>query len=79
MPLLGAHQSIAGGYYKAVDLAAEYNMDCVQIFTKNNNQWRAKPLTDKDVTLFQEHLETTGVSRHCSHMSYLINLASPQG
>jgi deoxyribonuclease-4 len=78
MPLLGAHQSIAGGYYKAVDLAAEYKMDCVQIFTKNNNQWRAKPLTEKDVTLFQEHLETTGVSRPCSHMSYLINLASPK-
>ncbi|HAW29205.1 MAG TPA: deoxyribonuclease IV, partial [Planctomycetaceae bacterium] len=78
MPLLGAHQSIAGGYYKAVDTAAEFEMDCVQIFTKNNNQWRAKPLTDKDVKLFRDHLESTGVGRPCSHMSYLINLASPK-
>jgi len=43
MPLLGAHQSIAGGYYRAVELAAEIGCDCVQLFTKNNNQWRAKP------------------------------------
>jgi deoxyribonuclease IV len=33
MPILGAHESIAGGYYKAVDLAAEIGCDCVQVFT----------------------------------------------
>ena len=48
MAILGAHQSIAGGYYKAVDAAAEYGMDCVQLFTKNNNQWRAKPISDEE-------------------------------
>ncbi|MCH9652294.1 MAG: deoxyribonuclease IV [Planctomycetes bacterium] len=78
MPILGAHQSIAGGYYKAVNTAAQFEMDCVQIFTKNNNQWRAKPLTDKDVSLFKERLAETGVGHPCSHMSYLINLASPK-
>ena len=51
MSILGAHMSIAGGYYKAVEIAAEEGCDCVQIFTKNNNQWRAKPLTDDDVRL----------------------------
>lgn len=34
MPILGAHMSIAGGYYKAVDAAATFTMDCVQLFTK---------------------------------------------
>ena len=34
MPLLGAHMSIAGGYYKAVEAAAEAGCDCVQVFTK---------------------------------------------
>jgi hypothetical protein len=34
MPLLGAHQSIAGGYYKAVEAAAELKMDCVQILRR---------------------------------------------
>lgn len=77
MPLLGAHNSIAGGYCKAVDKAAELGMDTVQIFTKNNNQWRGKPLTNDDVRLFREALERTGVRHPCAHDSYLINLASP--
>lgn len=77
MPLLGAHQSIAGGYYKAVETAAKFGMDTVQLFTKNNNQWRAKPLTDEDVRLFREALERTGIKKPCAHDSYLINLASP--
>ncbi len=77
MPLLGAHMSIAGGYYKAVKSAAELEMDCVQIFTKNNNQWRAKPLTDDDICRFRDTLEETGIRSPCAHDSYLINLASP--
>ncbi|QDT66289.1 deoxyribonuclease IV [Calycomorphotria hydatis] len=78
MPLLGAHMSIAGGYYKAVDAAAELGMDCVQIFTKNNNQWRAKPLTDEDAELFHQALERTGIKEPCAHSSYLLNLGSPE-
>ncbi len=35
MVKIGAHMSIAGGYYKAVDAAAEYSMDVVQLFTKS--------------------------------------------
>ena len=77
MSILGAHMSIAGGYYKAVNLAAEAGCDCVQIFTKNNNQWNAKPLTDDDCQKFREALQTTGISHPLSHASYLINLASP--
>lgn len=77
MPLLGAHQSIAGGYYKAVEIAADLKMDCVQIFTKNNNQWRAKPLDADDVALFRDALAETGLRSPCAHSSYLINLASP--
>jgi deoxyribonuclease-4 len=70
--------SIAGGYYKAVEAAAKLKMDCVQIFTKNNNQWRAKPLSDEDVERFRAALEETGISSPCAHDSYLINLASPR-
>jgi deoxyribonuclease IV len=77
MPLLGAHLSIVGGYFKAVDAAAAFGMDTVQIFTKNNNQWRAKALTDDDVHAFREALERTGIRQPCAHDSYLINLASP--
>jgi len=76
MPLLGSHLSIAGGYYKAVDAAAELGLDCVQIFTKNNNQWNGKPLTAQDISLFREAIERTGIRMPCAHDSYLINLAS---
>ncbi|MCA9104062.1 MAG: deoxyribonuclease IV [Pirellulaceae bacterium] len=75
---LGAHMSIAGGYYKAVEAAAACDMNCVQLFTKNNNQWRAKPITDDDVAAFREALEKTGVRRTISHASYLINMGSPE-
>ncbi len=78
MVKLGAHMSIAGGYFKAVDAAAEFGMNVVQLFTKNNNQWAAKPITDSDCFLFQEAMKRTGVSRPLSHSSYLINLASPK-
>lgn len=77
MPLLGAHMSIVGGYYRAVERAAEAGCDCVQVFTKNNNQWRAKELTDDDASRFQAALAETGVRCPLAHDSYLINLASP--
>jgi deoxyribonuclease IV len=77
MAILGAHQSIAGGYYKAVETAHRLKCDCVQVFTKNNNQWRAKELTDEDVRLFKGKLKELGVKHPLAHDSYLINLASP--
>ena len=77
MPILGAHMSIAGGYYRAVELAHECGCDCVQLFTKNNNQWRAKELTDEDAEQFQAALARLGIGHPIAHDSYLINLASP--
>ena len=69
--------SIAGGYYKAVDAAAALGMTTVQIFTKNNNQWRAKPISAEDVQQFRQALKDSKVKHPLSHASYLINLASP--
>jgi deoxyribonuclease-4 len=77
MAILGAHQSIAGGYYKAVEIAHRLKCDCVQVFTKNNNQWRAKELTDEDVRLFKGKLKELRIVHPLAHDSYLINLASP--
>ncbi|MFN7734945.1 MAG: deoxyribonuclease IV [Pirellula sp.] len=78
MVKLGAHMSIAGGYYKAVDAAADLEMDVVQLFTKNNNQWAAKPITEAEVKQFANSLSTTGITNPLAHASYLINLASPK-
>jgi deoxyribonuclease IV len=77
MPLLGAHMSIAGGYYRAANAAGALGMDTVQIFTKNNNQWRAKPLSDEDVRLFKEAVAAHNLRVPCAHDSYLINIGSP--
>ncbi|HET6882278.1 MAG TPA: deoxyribonuclease IV [Pirellulales bacterium] len=77
MPILGAHMSIAGGYYKAVEIAQRCGCDCVQLFTKNSNQWRAKPILDEEATLFCSRLESLAIRHPIAHNSYLINLASP--
>ena len=77
MPLFGSHLSIAGGYFKAVETAAELGLQSVQLFTKNNNQWAGKPLVDDDIRRFRESIARTGIQRPCAHDSYLINLASP--
>ena len=76
MPILGAHMSIAGGYYKAVEAAQRVGCDVVQLFTKNNNQWRAKPIGAEDVGLFAGALKQHKIGQPISHASYLINLAS---
>jgi len=69
--------SIAGGYYKAVERAAEVGCEVVQVFTKNNNQWRAKPITDEEAARFRAALDEHGIGHPIAHASYLINLASP--
>jgi deoxyribonuclease-4 len=77
MAILGAHMSIAGGYYKAVEAARRVGCDCVQLFTKNNNQWRAKPIEEEQEVRFQAALAEQGIGHPISHDSYLINMASP--
>ena len=51
--------------------------DVVQLFTKNNNQWRAKTIGEEDVGLFAAALAERKIAHPISHASYLINLASP--
>lgn len=77
MPLLGAHMSIAGGYYKAVEAAARAGCDCVQLFTKNNNQWAGKAISADDVGRFRTAMVELGIGHPISHDSYLINMATP--
>ena len=75
--LLGAHTSISGGLYKSLERGAEIGCECVQIFSKNQQQWKSKPLLPEDVTEFKEAEKRTGISRFFIHDSYLINLGSP--
>src|SRR4051812_10553101 len=77
MPLFGAHMSIAKGCHNALLAGKKFGCDAVQLFTKNSNQWAAKPLTPEETALFQQTAKETGVRRLVAHDSYLINLASP--
>jgi deoxyribonuclease-4 len=71
--------SIAGGYYRALERGIEVGCTAVQVFTKNVNQWKAKPIVDDEVALWMNGIEKAGYG-DCdviAHDSYLINLATP--
>jgi deoxyribonuclease-4 len=74
---LGAHMSIAGGVENAVLRGQQVGCDAIAMFTKNNNQWKAKPLTKEDADKFNAALIETGIRPVVAHTSYLINLGSP--
>ncbi len=76
MPYFGAHMSISGGYYKALEAARRHESEAVQIFTKNNNQWAGKALTDEDIRLFRDNWHGSGLRASLAHDCYLINMAS---
>jgi deoxyribonuclease-4 len=73
---IGAHMSVAGGVSKAVDRAVVHGCEALQIFTKNANQWRARPLEAAEIRRFRRRLDETGIAPAVSHASYLINLAT---
>src|SRR5579864_1953232 len=76
--MVGLHVSAAGSPDLAFDRAKEVGATTFQIFTRNPNQWKFKPLADETVTLFKEKRRQSGIGRIADHMPYLPNLASPQ-
>ena len=76
MPFFGVHESISGGYDKAVESAAAAGFDCVQLFSKNSSQWKAAPISEQSSRQFQEALQRRNIRLPLVHDSYLINLAS---
>jgi deoxyribonuclease IV len=74
---IGAHMSIAGGLDKALTRGLQLGCETIQLFTRNRNQWRAKPLAEGEVGRFREAQGATAIRPILAHTSYLINLASP--
>ncbi len=79
MKFVGAHVSAAGGVFNAPINAKEIGAKAFAIFTKNQRQWKAKPLTEDAVRKFKENLKAVGIKPEhvLPHDSYLINLGSP--
>jgi deoxyribonuclease-4 len=74
---LGAHESIAGGLYKAFERAQLATCDAVQIFVKSNRSWAVKPLEEDEIAQFKAKAEETGIRPVVAHTSYLLNLGTP--
>jgi deoxyribonuclease-4 len=77
MPLLGAHMSIEGGLHKAFDRVSNVEGQSLQIFSKNQRQWRVPELKPSEIKEFVETWEQWGKGPVAVHDSYLINLANP--
>lgn len=75
--LLGAHESTAGGLATAFGRAEAIGCRALQLFVKNSNQWRAKPLSASDVAAFRAAHGASPIGPLVAHAAYLINLAAP--
>ena len=75
--MFGSHLSIAGGMCNALLKAEQLGCATLQVFTKNQKQWKCSPLAEGEVCTWTEHCKRLRFKRTVSHDSYLINLASP--
>jgi deoxyribonuclease-4 len=75
--MFGSHLSIAGGIHNALLAAERLGMSCVQVFTKNQQQWSFAPLASENIEQWKLHCRRLKFQQTVSHDSYLINLASP--
>jgi deoxyribonuclease IV len=76
--MVGLHISAAGSLDLAFDRAQEVGADTFQIFTRNPNQWKFKPIAPETEVAFLEKRKASGIRRVVDHMPYLPNLASAQ-
>jgi deoxyribonuclease IV len=74
--LLGAHVSISGGYINAAIEAHRLGINTIQIFTKNQQQWKEKIVSPEEGKAFRDACNKYGVKQAFSHAIYLISLGS---
>ncbi len=72
----GAHMPTTGGLHHAFAAGEAVGCDVIQIFTKNPQQWRARSLTDDQITRFHAAARDSAVRCLAAHDTYLINPAA---
>jgi deoxyribonuclease-4 len=79
MKYIGAHVSASGGVANAAVRAAEIEATAFALFTKNQRQWRAAPLSTETIDEFKAACEKYHYTpaQILPHDSYLINLGHP--
>lgn len=77
---IGAHVSASGGVESAPVNAHEIGANAFALFTKNQRQWVAKPLTGESIELFKKNCGQYAFDPRyiLPHDSYLINLGHPE-
>jgi deoxyribonuclease-4 len=75
---IGAHTSIAGGVFNAVDEQVEYDGNCGQIFSHSPQVWQDPNIGDDEAEQFRERTAEAGVGPWVIHSSYLVNLCTPK-
>ncbi len=74
---IGAHISISGGVYRAIERAEAVGCEAVQIFSGNPRGWKVRALADEEVLKFKELCREKEIHPVVVHTPYLINLSSP--
>jgi len=76
--ILGVHVSGAGKIYQTLDLAKELGCDTMQIFSRSPQAWRRDTkISQEDAQEFNLRRKKYKINPVFIHISYLINLASP--
>ena len=80
MKFVGAHVSAAGGVDKAPQNAEAIGARAFALFTRNQRQWKAKPLSADEIGDFRKNCRKSGFNpaQILAHDSYLINLGHPE-
>jgi len=80
MKYVGAHVSTKGGVQNAPIHAGEISAKAFALFTKNQRQWLAPPLTKETINMFRDNCEKFDFKpfQIMPHDSYLINLGNPE-
>ena len=76
--LIGAHTSIAGGVYNAVEEQLEYDGNCGQIFSHSPQVWQNPNVGDDEADQFRKRSDDEDVGPWVIHASYLVNLCTPK-
>lgn len=74
--LLGAHMSIAGGFYKALERGVSIGCNTIQIFSHSNRQWKINDITQEQSDKFKQVKKQLNLKHIVVHSSYLVNLGS---
>jgi len=79
MKFVGAHVRTTGGVENAPLNARKIGATAFALFTKNQRQWKAKPLTEASIRRFRENCREAGYTpdQILPHDSYLINPGHP--